>query len=75
MVRTSGVSRGWNGKEKVVGEDKRDHEPPEGEATVLPEREAISLITSDPSAGSMSDLGDDDRDEHSSKSDSASSQT
>ena len=74
------MSRGWNGKEEVVGEDKRDHEPPEGEATVLPEREAMSLITSDPSAGFMSDLGDEeitseDRDEHSSSSDSASSQT
>ena len=74
------MSRGWNGKEQIVGEDKRDHEPPEGEPTVLPAREAMSLITSDANGGFMSDIGDEettpeDPDEHSSKSDSASSQT
>jgi hypothetical protein len=74
------VSRGWNGKKQVVGEDKRDHEPPEGEATVLSEREAMSLITSDPRAGFRSDLGDEeiaseDREDHSSNSDSTPSQT
>jgi hypothetical protein len=74
------VSRGWNGKEQVVAADKRDHEPPEGEPTVLPAREAMSLITSDPGTGFMSDLGDEevaseDRDDHASNSDSASSQT
>ena len=75
------MSRGWNGKDGVVGKDKRDgEERPEGEATVLPAREAISLITSDQSAGFTSDIDDEeltseDRNEHSSNSDPASSQT
>lgn len=45
--RTTGVTRGWNGNTQTVEEPERD-EPDELEASVLPEREAISLISPDP---------------------------
>jgi hypothetical protein len=41
------VTRGWNGNAQTVEEHERD-EPDELEASVLPEREAISLISPDP---------------------------
>jgi hypothetical protein len=47
IFRTSGVGGGWNGKEERVGEQERERrEQPEGEVTVLPEREAMWLISS-----------------------------
>ena len=75
-----------------MGKDKEDQEKrPEGEATVLPAREAMSLITSDSGAGFMPDMSempdtdgapsgqekvtDEDRDEHYVNNDSASSET
>lgn len=41
------MTRGWNGNTQTVEEPERD-EPDELEASVLPEREAISLISPDP---------------------------
>jgi hypothetical protein len=56
-----------------VGKDERDHdEQPEGEATVLSEREAMSLISPDHGEEGVTS---EDRSEHFESHDSASSQT
>lgn len=51
------MSRSWNGKEIRVGKDEREHEEQlEGEATVLPAREAMSLISPDPGVGFVPEM-------------------
>lgn len=52
------MSRGWNGNDDNVGKDEQQNQNrPEGEATVLPAREAMSLITPDPSVGFTPEMG------------------
>lgn len=70
------MSRGWNGKQQTVDKEKRDRdEQPEGEATVLPAREAMSLIEAAGSASGEERVTSEDRGEHSERRDSASSET